>query len=1095
MYQRNRLVRTKLALPKLPPRILNRPRLTERLLLSENYRLTVVQAGTGYGKSMAVAALQDAGKDLVWYGLDREDADPLVFLTHLVHGLAEYVPSLLEHRDLQFENWENEDPLSHGKYLIDEITNELASHVTQPLYLVLEDVHMLNSMTTTLSILNRLIDRCPHHLQPVLITRYPLQLQYMLNWQMHDEVLHITQEELAFTAEEIQALFEQSYQHQLSLNHVTQIMNRIEGWPIALPLIWQKLNRHTNENNQAVPYALEQISGSSSQLFTYLTQEILAQQPPHVQTFLQVTPILRQMTPLLCNQLRGQEDSQEILQYLRDTNLFVVDLENGVSRYHHLFRGVLYGQIPPLQAAATHIKAAEIYRQQNQLEEAFYHSIVAQDYEPAAEIMTEIGPQLVRVGRLDTLKQMVEEIPDSVRHQHPRLWVYLGHVARLRGQTEEALALYDLGIMCAQEHFDRLDIIYALRGKARLFLDTMNPSQAQEILREVLELSETTDDQKDHIRALELMAENRLNQGRMQEAEAYRAQAAAMQDDPPESIAVTERLLLRSGRLWESRRLLEEQWANEQLNQLHLPRSHRETTLLLSLILSYQGEHEQALHYAKESGKRGATLQSPYITAAALNRQGQAYLLKKEIAGYEQAATCFHSAIQLCDELDLPRRKVEALIGLCQIYGFGGDTEKALEVGEEAIDLAKQVGDDWVSGWARLMIGASFALAGEHGNAHIWLDSAYIVFEDCQDQHGLAITWLWRCLAWQREKNEGWVARGGKALLELVRKQQFEFLFKQKTLYGPPDPRCLIPFLLAVHNGSLAERYNDLRPVMPAASRILAELGLDKIETHPGYQLRLQTLGAFRVWRGREEILISDWKRQKARQLFQLLLTYRQSLLEREQIVDLLWPELDPEGGQRDFKISYTTLCKVLEPERNRKSPSAYVMRDGSRYGLRTDSDLWLDVQQFLWRIEEGNQHYQNDEWALASQTYQQALSLYEGEYLQEFPYEEWSHDERERLLSNYLRMAERLATSWIKLAQWNEAIHVCELILAKDDCWEEAYRLLMKAYAAQGQRSLALRIYQRCRLHLSEELGVDPAPETRRLHDTILQSDQTADS
>ncbi len=50
------VIHTKLTPPRLPRRVLQRPRLTTRLLEALDYRLTILQAGTGYGKSTALAA-------------------------------------------------------------------------------------------------------------------------------------------------------------------------------------------------------------------------------------------------------------------------------------------------------------------------------------------------------------------------------------------------------------------------------------------------------------------------------------------------------------------------------------------------------------------------------------------------------------------------------------------------------------------------------------------------------------------------------------------------------------------------------------------------------------------------------------------------------------------------------------------------------------------------------------------------------------------------------------------------------------------------------------------------------------------------------
>jgi DNA-binding SARP family transcriptional activator len=119
----------------------------------------------------------------------------------------------------------------------------------------------------------------------------------------------------------------------------------------------------------------------------------------------------------------------------------------------------------------------------------------------------------------------------------------------------------------------------------------------------------------------------------------------------------------------------------------------------------------------------------------------------------------------------------------------------------------------------------------------------------------------------------------------------------------------------------------------------------------------------------------------------------------------------------------------------------------------------------------------------------QSALRLYAGDYLPDALYEDWASEERERLLSLYLRAADRLAEVYVGRARYDEAIELCQRILGWDPCWERAYRLMMLAHAQQGNRSLALRVYQRCVDTLREELGVEPSPPTEALHRRILDS------
>ena len=85
-------------------------------------------------------------------------------------------------------------------------------------------------------------------------------------------------------------------------------------------------------------------------------------------------------------------------------------------------------------------------------------------------------------------------------------------------------------------------------------------------------------------------------------------------------------------------------------------------------------------------------------------------------------------------------------------------------------------------------------------------------------------------------------------------------------------------------------------------------------------------------------------------------------------------------------------------------------------------------------------------------------MRLYIGDFLPDALYEDWASVERERLLALYLRAADKLAGVLIDRAQYDEGLEVCQKILARDVCWERAYRLMMTAYSKQGNRPQALK-------------------------------------
>ncbi len=117
------------------------------------------------------------------------------------------------------------------------------------------------------------------------------------------------------------------------------------------------------------------------------------------------------------------------------------------------------------------------------------------------------------------------------------------------------------------------------------------------------------------------------------------------------------------------------------------------------------------------------------------------------------------------------------------------------------------------------------------------------------------------------------------------------------------------------------------------------------------------------------------------------------------------------------------------------------------------------------------------------------ALALYRGDFLEESPYAEWAGEERERLLTEYLTAAERLARLWVTQGDYERGARWANAVLAKDPLWEEAYALLMECQWKQGNRALAVRTYDRCRKRLRESLGVEPSPRTTALFEAISRT------
>jgi DNA-binding SARP family transcriptional activator len=240
--------------------------------------------------------------------------------------------------------------------------------------------------------------------------------------------------------------------------------------------------------------------------------------------------------------------------------------------------------------------------------------------------------------------------------------------------------------------------------------------------------------------------------------------------------------------------------------------------------------------------------------------------------------------------------------------------------------------------------------------------------------------------------------------------------------------------------------------------------------------LRVQTLGGFRVWRAEVEIPAGAWGRQKALHLCQFLITFRRQAIHKEAIIDRLWPTVDLETGNRDFKVALNAVNRTLEPERRAREVPLYIQRFDLTYQLNPDL-IEFDTDRFETAAAAGNRLARTDPQAAIGH-FEEAADLYTGDFLPERRYEDWTALERERLQTLALITMTQLAE--LHLASLpHESIRLSQEILKYDPAWESAYRAQMRAYLSLGNRPQALRIYEQCRQVLAAEFGVPPLPET----------------
>ncbi len=1059
----SRVSLTRITPPRLGPYVFHRLSLARKLRLMKHKALSVIHGGAGYGKTTAVAAFFDHGnKEACWYRIGEKDGELPVFLLHLVESIRMVHPAFGD-SFLQAMRASGTQPGDDSTESIADLFIRACMEVKGELLLILDDFHNVHSKVTVDNWMQYFLQNMPQNVRVVILTRTRPDWPFLNVMSARGDGMELTVSDLAFSREEMETFFLDEYDIALSKDDSERIANITKGWAAAVRTIGETLAMGVHTVGSA---------SESSRFLPFLETEVWDKQEQELQTFLMRSSVFESFEAEDIRQVFGEQAAHLLAETLR-RNLFLLR-EDNVYAYHPLLRRLLISKLAghPEEYIHMHRAAAALYKRKGDVQQGFEHLRLIEAWDELGEWLCQAANPLLQTGKLDQLSQWLQLLPDEVKERYYVLWLYQAEVERYRCLYPKAFLSYQRFLSLCEEKGDIIGQCRGLEGLARVHLDSVQSVKAEELLKLAIRLLEPADHELAP-RLYRLLAEIYTNRGDSQQAADWYRRSQEWEQRT--EVELESRLLFRTGRLQSAIQLLESEWKSEQVNQPALMRSYRETSLLLAFVYGLNGEWEKGLRAAEYAIQQGKEAHSPFVEANGYVRKATAALVSQQMP-YDQIRQLYQLGLQMMEDLQSTRGKSETLLGLTLLYGRESNLDMALSYGQRGLQETEAMRDDWLNSLVRLAIGIAYASCGQDKQAEEWIRDCEERLSRCGDSFGVAICHLWLSFFAYRQKNWPAFIPAVTQALTAIQAGEYHFLLQRPTMFTPHDVQQLMPVLIEAQRRQVSPDY---------VSQLLTDLGLQNVTFHPGYTLRIQTLGQFRVWLGERELGEKSWQRGKAKQLFQLLLTKRQHLLAREEIVATLWGESDEETAARDFKVALNALNKALEPNREARASAFFIQRHGSSYGFNLASGFQIDAEEFDRYVTLGL------EASVASQAIvllEKGLSFYKGEYMPDCRYDDWCVAERERLQLLFLRGAERLAKLLLDSKRIDEAIRWCASILMADDCWEEAYRLLMLAYYRQNNRAQAIRIYDKCVANLQKQLGVQPMPQTVDTYRFIME-------
>jgi len=248
----------------------------------------------------------------------------------------------------------------------------------------------------------------------------------------------------------------------------------------------------------------------------------------------------------------------------------------------------------------------------------------------------------------------------------------------------------------------------------------------------------------------------------------------------------------------------------------------------------------------------------------------------------------------------------------------------------------------------------------------------------------------------------------------------------------------------------------------------------------PAPELAVHLLGPLHV--AVDDVAVEVWSSARCRSLFGYLLTHRQPWPPREVLMEVFWPESSPEASRNSLNVALHGLRRTLRTI----TDIPVVVHGGGSYRINQELSLWLDVDEFDRRVDSGRHFEEAGDVNQAKHDYELAGGIYRGDFLADDPYEDWAALTRERLRLAHLDALGRLSNLYFNAGHYTACASLCQRIIERDPCREDAHRRLMRCYSRQSQPHLALIQYRACVRALTDELGVGADPATARLHDQI---------
>lgn len=408
-----------------------RKRLINTLLYrqADRRRIIVVEAQAGQGKSIFAAQfVNQLGADFIWYQLGPEDGETPIFVTGLLCALTSKFPDFKSPRLEELIN-SGEAGLHPPRHLASLLSDALALFFKSPLYLVLDDVYLLDGYPRSLEFLSALLELAPAQIRFILTSRHPVEPAMNKALPLAG-ALRVNNASLALSKAEVGELFHDVLVTPISRRMVQRLHTITEGWVMGLILLGQTLQEGLLKEESIDLEAL--LSNPGQGILDYFRDNLLSRFPEPIRCLVLKVSLLERVPVDLARQFGEVDAPLKVLRDLSDQNFFLrpLDAEHTEFVFHHLFvdylRDYARNQLSQIEVDGIYLIAARWHQEKGHQVESLNYYLAARDFAAAETLLMDVGVKLQANNRIMVLHGALSQIPVEIVQDQAWLSYFLG---------------------------------------------------------------------------------------------------------------------------------------------------------------------------------------------------------------------------------------------------------------------------------------------------------------------------------------------------------------------------------------------------------------------------------------------------------------------------------------------------------------------------------------------------------------------------------------------------------------------------------------------------------------------------------------------